>query len=853
MNRRILLAYGEKEFTKRLKSVLEQRGHIVTILWEGSPPRAQYDQIVQLARDPTHLTEGTRLLLGKAKKDRSRLILLIYRLDEKLYEEAARFAQTLVEDAAHRNEIETVILNLGRIYGPGIPSHDSGALGHLVTEFSKGNVLTLYGEGKDRDYYLFTADALEGIALAVEKTDPDKTYALAPNVPINSEAIAKLLYELGGERHEISFHRGLSATPEKGEVPGKPLPGFKIKTPFHEGILAILRSAPLAPPARAEIRLPHLRLPLIRLPKISGRIRQPSPRTLRVAAIALIILSPILYLGGEVGLTALQLHRTKSALEGLDFRRARSAATSAAKGLARLGKLFPVARPWEEATHAMVDITSQGETLTTTLENIVKSREGESTQPQSAEDFRALATAFSSAENRFVTAWLESQTLDSKWLKVPTKKLRTFLDEGIRVTRLGRSLAKNAEDLLGYRGERNYLILFQNSTELRSTGGFFGSFAQLTLENGGIKKLEFFDSYQFQNAGKVPYHPAVRQLLRAEETPLYDVNVYPSFPNSARQIAVLFSQAQGIPVHGVWGTTLNFAQELLRVTGPLELAEFERTVNAENLFAVATEEREENFFPGTTRKKRLIQALGEELVERLFASSPSAYPNLARTVWESLNQRNLLFYFAHGEIATAIAEAGWDGKISAAPGDYLGVFDNNYSAKTNGVWVRRKIDYRVFSPDRSDIARGEATLTWEHTGTDAWPSSSYQNLVLILTPKGSKLMGAFLNGADFTNVFTYEEEGRTAFAALFWIPHSATTTFKITYELPAEFNFDRLERYHLTVQKQPGTAGDPFTFRFEPSIGQQAVSPSLQTENGRAVFEGNLERDLSFDLKIEKR
>ena len=58
-NRSVLLAYGEKEFTKKLKAALERRGYTAAALWEGDPPRAQYDFIVQLARDPADLAEGT--------------------------------------------------------------------------------------------------------------------------------------------------------------------------------------------------------------------------------------------------------------------------------------------------------------------------------------------------------------------------------------------------------------------------------------------------------------------------------------------------------------------------------------------------------------------------------------------------------------------------------------------------------------------------------------------------------------------------------------------------------------------------------------------------------------------------
>lgn len=860
----ILLAYGERNFSKKLKDALEKNGHRVSLLTEGDPPKARYDAIFQLARDPADVAEGTRLLLNKAKKDRSRLLFVGWRIDTKLYEEAARFAQTLLEDSSRKSGAEIAILNLGRIYGPGVDIADSGALGHLITEFAQGNILTLYGDGEDEDYYLFLEDALEGLALAPEHAQPGETYALAPSIPVTSEAAAQLLFELGGGRHEIGFHRGLSASAEKGKVAGKPLPEFKIKTSFHDGILTILKTVPPTPTATSARELPRFRFPSLRLPRLAWKTPRPTRRGLKWAGITLLILSPLFYLAGEAGFSFYQLNRTRSAFLSLDFPRAQAASTAASSSLGRLSKFFPTVRSLVEISQAAQEIGTQGTVLTQALENLIKSRRGETTVPQTAEEFRNLAVAFSSAEEQLSLAWLEAKQIDSGMLAGPAKELQALLDGGLKVVRLGSAFAKDAEDLLGYRGERNYLILFQNSTEIRSDGGFLGSLAQLTLQNGGIKKLEFFDSYQFDSAQRTPSHPAFRAFLSWEALPLREVNIFPSFPAAAQKIATIFEGAQGIPIHGVVGTTLPFAKDLLSVTGSLALAEEQRSVTAENLFAVTTEEVEKEFFPGSTKKKRFMQALGEGLLEKVFSLSQEEYTPLARQGWQALEQKNLLLYFGGGELHQALLEAGFDGRVPSPSGDYLAVFDNSFGAKVNGVWVQRSLAYRVFSPDRNGQARGELTITWNHTGTNNWPSGTYTNLLLTLVPKGSQLLGAWLNEASYEDVRTFEEEGKTEFAAYITIPYQTTTSLKIAYALPKEFDFATLQNYRLTVQKQPGTTADPFAFSFEPSIGKEATrstsaqsrgttGPNLQKKGNGLVFEGSLTTDLELEIEIKER
>ena len=49
--------------------------------------------------------------------------------------------------------------------------------------------------------------------------------------------------------------------------------------------------------------------------------------------------------------------------------------------------------------------------------------------------------------------------------------------------------------LLGFDAPQTYIIVLQNAAEARPNGGFFGSFALLTLDAGRVSKLEIIDSY----------------------------------------------------------------------------------------------------------------------------------------------------------------------------------------------------------------------------------------------------------------------------------------------------------------------------------------------------------------------
>src|SRR5690606_38437202 len=45
-------------------------------------------------------------------------------------------------------------------------------------------------------------------------------------------------------------------------------------------------------------------------------------------------------------------------------------------------------------------------------------------------------------------------------------------------------------EILGGPEQRRYLVVFQNSAELRPTGGFIGSYAEMTMDQGAVRNIE---------------------------------------------------------------------------------------------------------------------------------------------------------------------------------------------------------------------------------------------------------------------------------------------------------------------------------------------------------------------------
>ena len=848
----VLLAYGEKVFSRALQKALEERRYAATILSSGPPPRASYDFILQLASDPTDLTQGTRQLLEKMVKDRARFFLVAYRSDEQLYQESFRFAQSLTLDFERKFGISVNTLRLGRLFGPQIAKEDSGALGFLVHEFTEGEILTIYGGGEEKDYYLYVDDAYAGIAHALGKAEAGITYSIAPKATTSALSIAKLLSELGEGRHEIHYHRGLVALDEQGAVEGEPLPQWREKFSLREGILEILKTQSTQAISPHRKMLPSLRLPALPLPRIS--FKKPSPIFLKWALIILLLFSPILYLAGETAFAFYQLTRAKDEAAGFNFPAASSSARQAAASFERIErweKIIPIlgaAAIAKEVALATYEATANGDLAAVTLENFMRSRQGLAVAPQTQEQFRSLAANFSASEDHLAVATIEADKLTSPFSKGFIQAAKSGLADGLELVRLGRSFWGQAYDLLGYQGPRNYLVLFQNSAEIWAGGGPATSLALVTLESGAIKDLAFYDLYDFQNV--VP--PAEEQppVFGGPRSQLY-LLLSPDFASNAAFTSAVFRAGTGVAVDGIIGIDLHFTEKLLEETGPFYLADFEKEVSASNLFEVAESTVEKGFFPGSTKKKRFMQALGEGLLEKIFAIKRENYAAISRLAWEQLKQKGILLYFNNASFYQEVIESNFAGLVRSGSGDYLFPLDHNVGTKGT-IWIKRMIEYKVFNTDREGKMRGELKITWKNEGGESWPAGIYPNYFRVLVPKGAQLVTADLESGDVTGEVGFaEEEGKDVFYLPTNIDPQRQKTLRLLYDLP--FNLSDLSTYELLLQHQPGQVSDRFKLTFEIPFGYETTSESLQKDGEALIFEGELLTDLEFTINLKAK
>ncbi len=221
-------------------------------------------------------------------------------------------------------------------------------------------------------------------------------------------------------------------------------------------------------------------------------------------------------------------------------------------------------------------------------------------------------------------------------------------------------------------GTQTWLILLENNDELRATGGFMGSYALVTLENGALTNLVIEDIYDAdgQFEGFVPAPPGAYEYLSGGNgLRLPDSNWSPDFPTSAEQVLQFFALGKRTALSGVIALNQEIIRDLLTIVGPLQLPDYPEAVTAITLDAVLRTNREP-FFPGSIQKKHLLTQAFTQLKLKLGTLSLQQLQDSARVVTNRLATKDIQVYALEPTLEALLDSLHITGRVTTIPGVY---------------------------------------------------------------------------------------------------------------------------------------------------------------------------------------
>lgn len=403
------------------------------------------------------------------------------------------------------------------------------------------------------------------------------------------------------------------------------------------------------------------------------------------------------------------------------------------------------------------------------------------------------------------------------------------------VTNLG-ALMEQAPFLLGDTSPQRYIVWLQNSTEIRSTGGFIGSYAAITLDQGRVTDFKVDDIYNPDGLLQPHTDPAlpepIRKYMQVEYLGLRDSNWWPEFPESAHTFVQLYERATGEKLAGVVTTNLDLVKKLLALTGPVQLTAYNEKITAENVFERAQFHSEVGFEPGSTQKKDFLGQLANALLEKFLTNQDKFAQNFGRLLAQGLAARDIMVYSTNINLQTVLEDSALAGQSSyqAQSGhraqfdqlsDYLRVIDSNVGGNKANFWVNRTSEYSV-DVDRDGRLRGTLEITWVHTGTNAtWPNGDYQNYVRFYLPPDIDNLQI---DPPLTDQQIVDESGYKSVQGLAEVPIDTVKKITVSYQLPGRLALTNQNPYTLTWENQPGLE-EKIEFQF--NLPTFLSSPSL--------------------------
>ncbi|MCB9438528.1 MAG: DUF4012 domain-containing protein [Anaerolineales bacterium] len=395
--------------------------------------------------------------------------------------------------------------------------------------------------------------------------------------------------------------------------------------------------------------------------------------------------------------------------------------------------------------------------------------------------------------------------------------------------------------MLGLDSPKTYLILSQNSDELRPSGGYISTYGWMTVRNGRIV------DYDYQpTTAETPSRPtlaipdefAIPQWWIPTGDPitlLWDGSWSPSYPMTAEMAAWYYDNGfnPNSPVDGVIAIDTVGFEYMLEAIGTVEVEGYPNTtISGSNFRDTIYQIRTSG--EGDTPHKRFLAAVYRSIMTSWQNVPVDRKDEVLGAQLRALREQHLMVYFKDDALNQSIAPFGWSGQQEAALNhDYLMVVDANVTPNKSNRSVIRQITYDVtietngtlnnrvtISYDYSDILAKNDPAVSEGNGL----IDRYYNRLQVFIPHASTLtdLESMPGGTE-----SFETDTHTEITSFVIVEYNAGERYQFSFTTPVLVEeFGPYRRYRLLLQKQPGTINDTVNVQVRLPVGAKIVETS---------------------------
>lgn len=420
--------------------------------------------------------------------------------------------------------------------------------------------------------------------------------------------------------------------------------------------------------------------------------------------------------------------------------------------------------------------------------------------------------------------------------------------------------------------DRRAVVFLQNSSEIRPTGGFWGSFAEINFKGGKISGIEVRDISEVDRTLDLKTIPPKPLQALVTNWRTADSNWFFNFPDSARKASEFMAASklygdEGARADMIAAVSPAFVSDILGLTGPISVSSTKAVIDKDNFLPSIQAEVQKGHDVGSREAKNVLKELYAGIAEKFSALDADAEGKLLGIVLDRAASKDLVLWAEDDQVESMFAGQHVDGALFEIPqrfnGDYLGVAAANIGGAKSDYVIRQKVSLESqLSLDGSvknhlEVARYDAAKR-----SDSWwyrtPNQAYMRVYLspigklqgakggfqktVYAPINYKAQGYSVDPAvaavestassadGYPWLTLYEESGKTVLGA--WQKVSPGATSTLAYDYTHRLFLDPAEGvvYEFVLDKQPGV-NSSYDLSFTAPVG------FVWKENNSPVFD----------------
>lgn len=481
-------------------------------------------------------------------------------------------------------------------------------------------------------------------------------------------------------------------------------------------------------------------------------------------------------------------------------------------------------------------------------------------------EVEAIADSLSNATN--LLSQIDSKILPQDFVDEYTKAftaLATISDVAVQTT----THFDGIMDMLGATTPHTFLVVLQNSSELRPTGGFIGNVALVQFDKGKLRQQQVIDVYSFDHQLKEIITPPDEIKMINNRWFMRDSNSSLDFPTSAQNIVKFLEKEGGPKVDTVVTIDQTVVENLLRVTGPLKIDELSSELTSENFERVLSFIVEAKIY-GREDPKVLLKSL-LPAVQKATLDSKKAL-DVYQILAEAVTSKHSMAYSSNERIQNIISSLNASGKAKIPTlatteknniSDFFAVAHFSIGGNKTDRYMKEKITHNTFIQDDQRVIN-EVTIartnTWSKKHEDSLRAilagfgfkeipehvlhilgkSWNIHMLRVYVPKGSVLeeREGLEGGEGASKITTHDDPDMNAtyFSLRLDVAPGDTNAVTLRYTIPAQVEVKNsllspgaTVNYNLNIIKQPSQDNVEFEKNIFPPNGLRVQSNTKNT------------------------